>query len=56
MATQKSPLSNSRLLTIGYQLYESRHSDWERRGKPRQIPYLRLSGDWLEAAGFEVGC
>ncbi|MFK1289118.1 SymE family type I addiction module toxin [Pseudomonas aeruginosa] len=28
----------------------------ERRGKPRQIPYLRLSGDWLEAAGFEVGC
>ncbi|RUB74460.1 type I toxin-antitoxin system SymE family toxin [Pseudomonas aeruginosa] len=39
-----------------YQLYESRHSDWERRGKPRQIPYLRLSGDWLEAAGFEVGC
>ncbi|AXL71123.1 type I toxin-antitoxin system SymE family toxin [Pseudomonas aeruginosa] len=56
MATQKSPLSNSRLLTIGYQLYESRHSDWERRGKPRQIPYLRLSGEWLEAAGFEVGC
>lgn len=56
MATQKSPLSNSRLLTIGYQLYESRHSDWERRGKPRQIPYLRLSGDWLETAGFEVGC
>ncbi|HCL3745398.1 TPA: type I toxin-antitoxin system SymE family toxin [Pseudomonas aeruginosa] len=56
MATQKSPLSNSRLLTIGYQLYESRHNDWERRGKPRPIPYLRLSGDWLEAAGFEVGC
>ncbi|HBN8255664.1 TPA: type I toxin-antitoxin system SymE family toxin, partial [Pseudomonas aeruginosa] len=26
------------------------------RGKPRQIPYLRLSGEWLEAAGFEVGC
>lgn len=25
MATQKSPLSNSRLLTVGYQLYESRH-------------------------------
>ncbi|WP_342621766.1 SymE family type I addiction module toxin [Pseudomonas aeruginosa] len=20
------------------------------------MPYLRLSGDWLEAAGFEVGC
>ncbi|MDF5866774.1 type I toxin-antitoxin system SymE family toxin [Pseudomonas aeruginosa] len=54
MATQKSPLSNSRLLTIGYQLYESRHSDWERRGKPRQIPYLRLSGDWLELRALRL--
>ncbi|HCW0575349.1 TPA: SymE family type I addiction module toxin, partial [Pseudomonas aeruginosa] len=56
MTIKKASLSKSRHLKVGYQLYESRHSDWERRGKPRQIPYLRLSGDWLEAAGFEVGC
>ncbi|MFW4497250.1 SymE family type I addiction module toxin [Pseudomonas aeruginosa] len=56
MTIKKASLSKSRHLKVGYQLYESRHSDWERRGKLRQIPYLRLSGDWLEAAGFEVGC
>ncbi|HBO3969124.1 SymE family type I addiction module toxin [Pseudomonas aeruginosa] len=56
MTIKKASLSKSRHLKVGYQLYESRHSDWERRGKPRQIPYLRLSGDWLEAAGFGVGC
>ncbi|MDP0864381.1 SymE family type I addiction module toxin, partial [Klebsiella pneumoniae] len=53
MTIKKASLSKSRHLKVGYQLYESRHSDWERRGKPRQIPYLRLSGDWLEAAGFQ---
>ncbi|EPB6597296.1 hypothetical protein M2I89_12905 [Pseudomonas aeruginosa] len=51
MTIKKASLSKSRHLKVGYQLYESRHSDWERRGKPRQIPYLRLSGDWLEAGG-----
>ncbi|AZR32791.1 type I addiction module toxin, SymE family [Xanthomonas vasicola] len=27
----------------------------ERRTRPRQVPFLRLSGDWLQAAGFWVG-
>ena len=44
-----------RFLTIGYQYYESRHKDHERRYRPRQVPILRLSGDWLKAAGFQIG-
>ena len=55
MTTKKGSLTTPRFLKIGYQFYESRHRDRERRGKPRQTPYLRLSGDWLQAAGFEVG-
>nr|WP_225210006.1 SymE family type I addiction module toxin [Xanthomonas bonasiae] len=42
-------------MTIGYQVYESRHKDRECRYRPRQVPFLRLSGDWLSAAGFTVG-
>ncbi|MBO9794342.1 MULTISPECIES: SymE family type I addiction module toxin [Xanthomonas] len=42
-------------LTVGYQVYESKHKDVERRTLPRQVPFLRLSGDWLQAAGFSVG-
>ena len=45
----------SRFLTIGYQYYESQHKDRERRTRPRQVPFLRLSGDWLHEAGFTVG-
>ncbi|MGA4814628.1 SymE family type I addiction module toxin [Pseudomonas aeruginosa] len=41
---------------MGYQLYESRHSDWGTSRQTTANSYLRLSGDWLEAAGFEVGC
>lgn len=44
-----------RFLTIGYQYYESQHRDRERRYRPRQVPILRLSGDWLKDAGFNVG-
>jgi toxic protein SymE len=44
-----------RCLTVGYQYYESRHKDRECRYRPRQVPFLRLSGDWLKAAGFKVG-
>ncbi len=55
MTTKKSSSPKSRYLTIGYQVYESQHSDQERRYRPRQVPFLRLSGDWLSAAGFAVG-
>lgn len=44
-----------RFLTIGYQYYESLHKDRECRYRPRQVPILRLSGDWLKSAGFAVG-
>ncbi|RZZ90315.1 SymE family type I addiction module toxin [Pseudoxanthomonas winnipegensis] len=55
MTTKKTPLPKPRYLTISYQVYESRHQDQERRYRPRQVPFLRLSGDWLFAAGFAVG-
>lgn len=56
MAVKKTTVQpKPRLLTIGYQYYESRHKDHERRYRPRQVPILRLSGDWLKAAGFQVG-
>lgn len=45
--------SKPRILTVGYHYYESRRKDrW--RGA-RQVPYLRLCGDWLNAAGFKIG-
>lgn len=53
--TTKKDAPKQRFLKIGYQVYESRHRDWARRGQARQIPYLRLSGDWLQAVGFKVG-
>ena len=55
MTTKKSLSPKPRYLTIGYQVYESRHKDQECRYRPRQVPFLRLSGDWLSAAGFTVG-
>lgn len=55
MTEQHRSAPKPRLLTVGYQYYESRHQDYERRYRPRQIPILRLSGDWLTAAGFQVG-
>lgn len=55
MTEKRKPLPKPRLLTIGYQCYESQHRDMERRTRPRQVPFLRLSGDWLQAAGFTVG-
>jgi toxic protein SymE len=55
MAVNKRLSPKPRFLTIGYQVYESRHRDKECRYRPRQVPFLRLSGDWLCAAGFEVG-
>lgn len=55
MTAQRNALPKPRFLTIGYQYYESQHKDRERRDRPRQVPILRLSGDWLKAAGFKVG-
>lgn len=55
MAAKKKTQPTSRLLKIGYQYYESQHRDEGRRPRPRQVPLLRLSGDWLQAAGFTVG-
>ena len=55
MAAKKRAFPKSRFLTIGYQYYESQHKDIDRRTRPRQVPFLRLSGDWLQAAGFTVG-
>lgn len=55
MTAKKCPSPKPRYLTIGYQIYESRHKNKQRRYRPRQVPLLRLSGDWLSAAGFTIG-
>lgn len=55
MTAQHKSLPATRLLTISYQYYLSQHKDSEKRYRPRQVPFLRLSGDWLQAAGFSVG-
>ncbi|MBD7923174.1 SymE family type I addiction module toxin [Xanthomonas bonasiae] len=56
MAVKKKAVQpKPRFLTVSYQVYESRHRDIERRTRPRQVPFLRLSGAWLQAAGFTVG-
>ena len=55
MTTKRKKLPKPRFLTVGYQFYESQHKDTECRTRPRQVPFLRLSGDWLQAAGFKVG-
>lgn len=55
MAANKTALPKPRFLTIGYQHYEGRHGDGECRYKSRRVPFLRLSGDWLHAAGFSIG-
>jgi len=55
MTAKRKPLPKTRLLTVGYQVYESRHKDRVCRFRPRQVPFLRLSGDWLSSAGFTVG-
>lgn len=55
MTAKKASLPKSRRLTVGYQVYESRHKDMEHRYRLRQVPFLRLSGDWLSEVGFMVG-
>jgi toxic protein SymE len=52
---KKTVQPKPRFLTIGYQYYVSQHEDIDRRTRTRQVPFLRLSGDWLQAAGFTVG-
>ena len=53
MAVKKTVLPKPRFLKVGYHYYES-HSQ-ERCCSSRRVPHLRLCGDWLQAAGFEVG-
>lgn len=55
MTAKKDLSPKPRRLTIGYQVYESQCKHEQRRYKPRQVPFLRLSGDWLFTAGFKVG-
>lgn len=55
MTAQKGLSPKPRYLTIGYQVYESRHKNKQCRYRQRQVPFLRLSDDWLSAAGFTVG-
>jgi len=55
MTKQVGTPLKSRTLKVGCQYYESRAEERDRRFKPRQVPYLRLCGDWLEAAGLKVG-
>lgn len=55
MIAKKGLSPKSRHLTISYQVYESQCKNGHRRYQPRQVPFLRLSGDWLSAAGFKVG-
>lgn len=55
MTAKKALSPKPRHLTISYQVYESRRKNGQRGYQPRQVPFLRLSGDWLSAAGFEVG-
>ncbi|KAF1715487.1 hypothetical protein CSC74_12995 [Pseudoxanthomonas yeongjuensis] len=55
MAANKRTFPKLRFLTVGCQYYESQRKDKECRTRPRQVPFLRLSGDWLQAAGFTVG-
>ena len=55
MTIHGKKLPKPRSLKIGYQYYESQHKNIDSRYQPRKVPFLRLSGDWLQAAGFAVG-
>jgi toxic protein SymE len=53
MTTRKRIRTKLRRLTIGYHYYDQRRDgDW---APPRPVPFLRLGGDWLQQAGFEIG-
>ena len=53
MAVKKTVLPKPRFLKVGYHYYESQSQD--RCCNSQRVPHLRLCGDWLQAAGFEVG-
>ena len=53
MPIKKFSLPRPRVLKIGYNHYERRNED--RQLISRSVPFLRLSGDWLQNAGFTVG-
>lgn len=53
MTIRKRICPKPRRLTIGYHYYDqSRDGFW---APPRTVPFLRLGGDWLQQAGFEIG-
>jgi toxic protein SymE len=57
MSVRKSVSQKSkrtlRRIKIGYHHYEQRRDgDW---APPRVVPFVRLSGDWLQQAGFDIG-
>ena len=53
MAKKIKALSKPRLLKIGYSYYEHRREG--RWTGSKAVPFLRLSGIWLDNAGFAVG-
>lgn len=53
MQKTKRALPKPRVLKIGYSHYERMNED--RRLISRNVPFLRMSGDWLQDAGFDVG-
>ena len=52
MAARSRPLHKPRLLKVGY-VCSRQMSRYPRSIK--RIPFIRLQGAWLEAAGFAVG-
>jgi toxic protein SymE len=54
VARSSSPSApKPRHLTIGYHKHDQRQDG--RRVSTRTVPFLRMSGDWLQQAGFAVG-
>jgi toxic protein SymE len=49
----KTHFPAARLLKIGYHYYEQRKDGFWAR--PKQVPHLRLQGQWMQDAGFAVG-
>jgi toxic protein SymE len=44
-----------RLLTVSMLRYPGNGFYWSKRKKDRYVPFVRLSGDWLEQVGFPIG-
>lgn len=53
MAAKKTELPKPRRLTVGYHSYDI-HGEYGWTGI-RKVPTLRMSGKWLQSAGFAPG-